>query len=124
MSRILDTVIQRRKQIHPKTLLGSGKLNELLIRAMQLGADLLVFDGELSAGQVRSLSEATELKVIDRPQLILDIFAQRASSREGKLQVELAQLKYLLPKLGKWSWNCFFKTCRRYRRTRSGRNET
>lgn len=97
---VLDTVIQKRKKIHPKTLLGSGKLNELLIRAMQLGADLLVFDGELTPAQVRSLSEATELKVIDRPQLILDIFAQRASSREGKLQVELAQLKYLLPRLG------------------------
>lgn len=98
--RVLDTVIQRRKKIHPKTLLGSGKLNELLIRAMQLGAEMLVFDGELSPAQVRSLSEVTELKVIDRPQLILDIFAQRASTREGKLQVELAQLKYLLPRLG------------------------
>ncbi len=98
--RVLDTVIQRRKKIHPKTLLGSGKLNELLIRAMQLGAGMLVFDGELSPAQVRSLSEVTELKVIDRPQLILDIFAQRASTREGKLQVELAQLKYLLPRLG------------------------
>ena len=66
---------------------------------MRLGADLLVFDTELTPAQVRSLSEATELKVIDRPQLILDIFAQRAQSREGKLQVELAQLKYLLPRL-------------------------
>ncbi len=66
---------------------------------MRLGADLIVFDTELSPGQVRSLSKATELKVIDRPQLILDIFAQRAQSSEGKLQVELAQLKYLLPRL-------------------------
>jgi len=66
---------------------------------MRLGADLIVFDAELSPAQVRSLSEATELKVIDRPQLILDIFAQRAQSSEGKLQVELAQLKYLLPRL-------------------------
>ncbi|NNE67664.1 MAG: GTPase HflX [Pyrinomonadaceae bacterium] len=98
--RVVDTVIQRRKKIHPKTLLGSGKLNELLIRAMQIGAEMLVFDGQLSPAQVRSISEATELKVIDRPQLILDIFAQRASSREGKLQVELAQLKYMLPRLG------------------------
>lgn len=96
---VLDKIIQRRNQIHPKTVLGSGKLNELLIRAMQLGADLIVFDRELTPAQVRSLSEATELKVIDRPQLILDIFAQRAQSREGKLQVELAQLKYLLPRL-------------------------
>jgi GTP-binding protein HflX len=66
---------------------------------MRLGADILIFDTELTPAQVRSLSEATELKVIDRPQLILDIFAQRAQSREGKLQVELAQLKYLLPRL-------------------------
>ena len=96
---ILDTIIQRRPQIDPKTVLGKGKLDELLIRSMRLGADILVFDTELSPAQVRSLSDATELKVIDRPQLILDIFAQRAQSREGKLQVELAQLKYLLPRL-------------------------
>lgn len=96
---VLDTIIQRRPQIDPKTVLGKGKLDELLIRSMRLGADLIVFDAELSPAQVRSLSEATELKVIDRPQLILDIFAQRAQSREGKLQVELAQLKYLLPRL-------------------------
>ncbi len=96
---ILDTIIQRRPQIDPKTVLGKGKLDDLLIRSMRLGADILVFDSELTPTQVRSLSEATELKVIDRPQLILDIFAQRAQSREGKLQVELAQLKYLLPRL-------------------------
>ncbi len=96
---VLDKIIQRRGKIDPKTVLGRGKLEELLIRAMRLGADLIVFDTELSPAQVRSLSEATELKVIDRPQLILDIFAQRAQSREGKLQVELAQLKYLLPRL-------------------------
>lgn len=96
---ILDTIIQRRQQIDPKTVLGKGKLDDLLIRSMRLGADILVFDTELSPAQVRALSDATELKVIDRPQLILDIFAQRAQSREGKLQVELAQLKYLLPRL-------------------------
>ncbi len=96
---VLDKIIQRRPKIDPKTVLGRGKLEELLIRAMRLGSDLLVFDTELSPTQVRSLSEATDLKVIDRPQLILDIFAQRAQSREGKLQVELAQLKYLLPRL-------------------------
>lgn len=96
---VLDKIIQRRAKIDPKTVLGRGKLEELLIRAMRLGADLIVFDAELSPAQVRSISEATELKVIDRPQLILDIFAQRAQSREGKLQVELAQLKYLLPRL-------------------------
>ncbi|MDQ2746340.1 MAG: GTPase HflX [Acidobacteriota bacterium] len=96
---VLDKIIQRRPKIDPKTVLGKGKLEELLIRAMRLGADLIVFDTELSPTQVRSLSDATELKVIDRPQLILDIFAQRAQSSEGKLQVELAQLKYLLPRL-------------------------
>jgi GTP-binding protein HflX len=96
---VLDRLIQRRPKIDPKTLLGKGKLEELLIRSMRLGADLIIFDTELSPTQVRILSEATDLKVIDRPQLILDIFAQRAQSREGKLQVELAQLKYLLPRL-------------------------
>ena len=98
-SVVLDKIIQRRPKIDPKTVLGRGKLEELLIRSMRLGADLIVFDTELTPAQVRSLSEATDLKVIDRPQLILDIFAQRAQSREGKLQVELAQLKYLLPRL-------------------------
>lgn len=96
---VLDKIIQRRPKIDPKTVLGKGKLDDLLVRSMRLGADILVFDTELSPAQVRSLSEGTELKVIDRPQLILDIFAQRAQSREGKLQVELAQLKYLLPRL-------------------------
>src|SRR5947209_15131409 len=88
-----------RNAIDPRTVLGRGKLEELLVRALQLGADLIVFDRELQPAQVRSLSEATDLKVIDRAQLILDIFAQRAQSREGKIQVELAQLKYLLPRL-------------------------
>jgi GTP-binding protein HflX len=96
---VLDKIIQRRPKIDPRTVLGRGKLEELLVRSMRLGADLIVFDTELSPAQVRALSEATDLKVIDRPQLILDIFAQRAQSREGKLQVELAQLKYLLPRL-------------------------
>ena len=96
---VLDKIIQRRSKIDPKTVLGRGKLDELLIRSMQVGADLIVFDQELSPTQVRALSVATDLKVVDRPQLILDIFAQRAQSREGKLQVELAQLKYLLPRL-------------------------
>ncbi len=96
---VLDKIIQKRPNVDAKTVLGKGKLEELLIRAMRLGADLIVFDRELSPSQVRSLSNATDLKVIDRPQLILDIFAQRASSREGKVQVELAQLKYMLPRL-------------------------
>ena len=96
---VQDRIIQRRSAIDPRTVLGRGKLDELIIRALQLGADMLVFDSELSPTQVRSLSEATDLKVIDRSQLILDIFAQRAQSKEGKIQVELAQLKYLLPRL-------------------------
>ena len=96
---VQDTVLQRRQAIDSRTVLGKGKLDELLIRSLQLGADMLVFDRELTPAQVRSLSEATDLKIIDRSQLILDIFAQRAQSSEGKIQVELAQLKYLLPRL-------------------------
>jgi GTP-binding protein HflX len=96
---VQDRIIQRRSEVDPRTVLGKGKLDELIIRALQLGADMLVFDRELSAAQVRSLSETTDLKIIDRSQLILDIFAQRAQSKEGKIQVELAQLKYLLPRL-------------------------
>lgn len=104
---VLDKIVQRRPQIDPKTVLGRGKLEELLIRSMRLGADLIVFDTELSPSQVRSISTITDLKVIDRPQLILDIFAQRAQSREGKLQVELAQLKYLLPRLAQGQNSAF-----------------
>jgi GTP-binding protein HflX len=96
---VQDKIIQRRSAIDPRTVLGKGKLDELIIRSLQLGADMLVFDSELSPAQVRSLSETTDLKIIDRSQLILDIFAQRAQSKEGKIQVELAQLKYLLPRL-------------------------
>jgi GTP-binding protein HflX len=96
---VQDKIIQRRPAIDPRTVVGRGKLDELLIRALQLGADMLLFDRELTPAQVRSLSEATDLKILDRSQLILDIFAQRAQSSEGKIQVELAQLKYLLPRL-------------------------
>src|SRR5437870_227508 len=96
---VLDEMIQRRASIDPRTILGKGKLDELLIRAMQLGADAIIFDRELQPAQVRTISEVTDLKVIDRSQLILDIFAQRAQSHEGKIQVELAQLKYILPRL-------------------------
>ncbi len=96
---IVDEIIQRRPVIDPRTVMGKGKLDELLIRAMQIGADAVIFDRELQPAQVRSISDATDLKVVDRSQLILDIFAQRAQSREGKIQVELAQLKYMLPRL-------------------------
>lgn len=96
---VLDTVIQRPKEFNPRYLLGEGKIREVVIKALQLGATLLVFDQELTPTQVRSISEMTELKVIDRSQLILDIFARRAVTQDGKVQVELAQLKYLMPRL-------------------------
>lgn len=96
---VVDTVIQHRHRVDPRFLMGEGKLSELVILALQKGGDLLIFDQELNPSQVRSITDLTELRVIDRTQLILDIFAQRARSREGKIQVELAQLKYLLPRL-------------------------
>ena len=96
---VLETVIQSRKEISPKFLMGKDRLSGLSIRALQLGATVLVFDQDLNPSQVRSLTDFTDLKVIDRTQLILDIFAQRARTREGKLQVEMAQLKYILPRL-------------------------
>ncbi len=96
---VLDTVIQHRREFNPRYLMGEGKLRDVVIRALQLGATMLVFDQELTPAQVRSISEITELKVIDRSQLILDIFAKRAKSLDGKVQVELAQLKYILPRL-------------------------
>jgi GTP-binding protein HflX len=96
---VLDSVIQRPKQINPRYLMGEGKLKELIINALNKGATILVFDQELSPSQVNAIGELTELKVIDRSQLILDIFARRAHSRDGKVQVELAQLKYSLPRL-------------------------
>jgi len=96
---VFDSIIQYRQRIDPKFILGKGKLSDIIIRALQIGANLLIFDHELSPGQIRSITDFTEMKVIDRTQLILDIFAQRAHSREGKIQVELAQLKYRLPRL-------------------------
>jgi len=96
---VLDAVIQRPKEINPRYLMGEGKIKELVINAMNRGATLLIFDQDLSPSQIKAISEMTELKVIDRSQLILDIFARRAHSRDGKVQVELAQLKYRLPRL-------------------------
>uniref|UniRef100_A0A7V6DQ04 GTPase HflX n=1 Tax=Desulfobacca acetoxidans TaxID=60893 RepID=A0A7V6DQ04_9BACT len=96
---VAATVIQHRQKVDPRFLMGKGRLTELVIQALQLGSDLLVFDAELTPSQVRSITDFTELRVIDRTQLILDLFAQRARSREGKLQVEMAQVKYLLPRL-------------------------
>lgn len=96
---VLDALIQRPREFNPRYLMGEGKMREVIIRALQLGATILIFDQELTPTQVRSISQMTELKVIDRSQLILDIFARRAKSLDGKVQVELAQLKYLLPRL-------------------------
>jgi GTP-binding protein HflX len=97
--KVLDVLVQRRPEADPKFLVGRGKLDEILLRAMQLGAEVVIFDPDLTPGQARAISSATELKVLDRTMLILDIFAQHATSRDGKLQVELAQLRYALPRL-------------------------
>ena len=96
---IAGTVIQQRKQGKSQFLIGPGKLQELAILALQEAATVIIFDQELNPSQIRAITDQIESKVIDRTQLILDIFAQRAQTREGKLQVELAQLKYLLPRL-------------------------
>ena len=98
---VVDSIIQRPQNISHSTLIGEGKLKELLVKCMQLGVDLIIFDQNLTPGQMASISDRTELRVLDRTQLILDIFAQRAHTQEGKVQVELAQLKYLLPRLAK-----------------------
>jgi GTP-binding protein HflX len=98
---VIETIVQRPQKISPTTLVGEGKLKELLVKCMQLGVDLVIFDQNLTPGQIASISDRTELRVIDRTQLILDIFAQRAHTLDGKVQVELAQLKYLLPRLAK-----------------------
>lgn len=90
---------QRRSRVDPKFVVGSGKLKDVELAALDLGVQVIIFDRDLTPTQSRAISERTELKVIDRTQLILDIFAQRATSHDGKLQVELAQLKYVLPKL-------------------------
>jgi GTP-binding protein HflX len=96
---VVDSLLQIRKEVDSRTLMGSGKLQDLAIRAMQLEVTLIIFDQELNPSQIKSITDQIEIKVIDRTQLILDIFAQRARSKEGKLQVELAQLKYLQPRL-------------------------
>jgi GTPase len=96
---VVDELLQVRRQADPKYLIGRGKLDELNLRGMQKLGEVLVFDKDLTPSQARHIGEATSMKVLDRTQLILDIFAQRARSGEGKLQVELAQLKYLMPRL-------------------------
>lgn len=96
---VVGEIVQRRSAIDPRYVIGKGKLLEVMIQAMRTRANLLIFDRELTPSQVRALTEATDLRVIDRTQLILDIFAQRAKSKEGKIQVEMAQLRYTLPRL-------------------------
>lgn len=96
---VLEQIIQRSPHIHPKYLLGKGKLKEVVIKGLQRGANLIIFNQNLTPAQAQAIAEVTDVKVIDRTQLILDIFARRAHSKEGKIQVELAQLKYILPRL-------------------------
>ncbi len=96
---LVETVIQRRPEPDPRFVVGKGKLQELTLAALQHDADLVIFDQDLTPSQARAIAETIDNKVIDRTQLILDIFAQRARSLDGKLQVELAQLKYTLPRL-------------------------
>lgn len=101
-SRVLEGVLQRRAKPDPSTYLGSGKAAELATVVAAVGADTVVVDGELAPSQRRALEDVVRVKVVDRTALILDIFAQHAKSREGKAQVELAQLEYLLPRLRGW----------------------
>src|SRR3954464_13421 len=101
-SQVLDGLIQRRDRPDPATYIGSGKAKELRDIVVQHGADTVICDGELTPGQLRQLEAVTKVKVVDRTALILDIFAQHARSKEGKAQVELAQMQYLLPRLRGW----------------------
>ncbi len=100
---VAGTLTQNRPRVDPKTVVGQGKLRDLIIQAFQQDVDLVIFDQDLTPTQARNLASRMELRVIDRTQLILDIFAQNATSRDGKLQVELAQLKYRLPHLAQRS---------------------
>lgn len=97
--KVAGRMVQRVRKFNPKFILGKGKLSELEVLALQADAELILFDQELSPAQMRNLASVTERKVLDRTQLILDIFAQHATTRAGKLQVEMAQLKYTMPRL-------------------------
>ncbi|WP_413166668.1 GTPase HflX [Capilliphycus salinus ALCB114379] len=97
--RVLETLRQKRSRPHPQTVVGEGKVQEIALTAQTVGANLIVFDRDLSPAQVRNLEMKIGVRVVDRTEVILDIFAQRAQSRAGKLQVELAQLEYSLPRL-------------------------
>jgi len=97
---VVDRILQVRDRVDPRYVLGRGKLEDVVIRAMQLDAETLIFDCNLRPAQANNIAQMTDLKVVDRTQLILDIFAQHAQTNDGKLQVELAQMRYLLPRLG------------------------
>ncbi|SBT53521.1 GTPase HflX [Micromonospora auratinigra] len=101
-SQVLEGLIQRRGKPDPATYIGRGKVDDLGAVVLATGADTVICDGELSPSQLRNLEQRTKVKVVDRTALILDIFAQHAKSKEGKAQVELAQLEYLLPRLRGW----------------------
>jgi GTPase len=96
---VLDTMRQKRDRAHPQTVVGKGKIEEITLLAQKLRANLIVFDRDISASQARNLEQEIGIRVVDRTEVILDIFAQRARTQEGKLQVELAQLEYMLPRL-------------------------
>lgn len=96
---VLQTLRQKRSHIHPQTVIGAGKVQEVALAAQTLGVNLIVFDRDLTPAQVRNLETQIGIRVVDRTEVILDIFAQRAQSRAGKLQVELAQLEYMMPRL-------------------------
>ncbi|WP_410793596.1 GTPase HflX [Kribbella sp. C-35] len=104
-SEVLDGVIQRRKKPDPATFIGSGKVTDLRNLVASLGADTVIADGELAPAQLRNLEDRLKVKVVDRTALILDIFAQHAKSKEGKAQVELAQLQYMKQRLRGWGGN-------------------
>jgi GTP-binding protein HflX len=104
-SRVLEGLVQRRSRPDASTFVGSGKVTELRDVVLETGADTVICDGELSAAQLRNLEDKVKVKVVDRTALILDIFAQHAKSREGKTQVELAQLNYLVQRLRGWGEN-------------------
>jgi GTPase len=99
--RVVDQVMQVRDAIDGRTVVGSGKLEEICLRALHAGAEAVIFDRDLSPSQLNAITDITDMKVLDRTMLILDIFARRATSKEGRMQVELAQLKYSIPRLAK-----------------------
>lgn len=96
---VIDCLVQARREVDPHYFIGRGKLQDLVLRSMQQTATMIIFDADLLPSQARHIADETSLKILDRTQLILDIFAARAKSADGKLQVELAQLKYLMPRL-------------------------